>query len=89
MLSRQPKSCSRRLLAHNRIEFPFTHDLERLVELVEAGRAGGPPDSYEVAALTPWAVEFRYGEAPEEELDRVRTHELLERLRAWAQASLD
>ena len=68
------------VLAHSRIEFPFTHDLERLVELVEASSVGGPPDSDEVAALTPWAVEFRYGEAPEE---------ILGRLRAWAQASLD
>jgi HEPN domain-containing protein len=77
------------VLAHNRIEYPFTHDLERLLELVESSSAGSPPDSDEVAALTPWAVEFRYGEAPEEELDRVLTFELLERLRTWAQALLD
>lgn len=70
-------------LARRRVGYPFTHDLERLLELVEDTVGESPPDEESVAALTPWAVEFRYGEAPEDELDRSATLELLGRLRAW------
>jgi len=41
-----------------------------------------------VGALTPWAVEFRYGEASEDDLDCSRTLALLDGLRAWVVDSL-
>ena len=70
-------------LARRRVGYPFTHDLERLLELVAEAVGHGPPAEESVAALTPWAVEFRYCEAPEDELDRSATLDLLVRLRAW------
>lgn len=75
-------------LAHRRIGYPFTHDLERLLELVEEAVGDSAPGEESVAALTPWAVEFRYGEVPEDELDRSLTLALLDGLRAWVVASL-
>lgn len=75
-------------LARRRVTYPFTHDLERLLELAEGALGERPPEEGSLAALTPWAVEFRYGDVPEGDLDRSRTLALLERLRAWVVASL-
>ena len=75
-------------LARRRVSYPLTHDLELLLELVEAAVGGPPPEEGSIAALTPWAVEFRYGEAPEDGLDRSGTLALLDRLRDWVAASL-
>ena len=76
------------LLARRRVAYPFTHDLDRLLELLEEALGESPPEEESVAALTPWAVEFRYGEVPEDELDRSATLALLDGLRAWVVASL-
>lgn len=76
-------------LARRRVSYPFTHDLERLLELVEESVGEAPPENDSIAALTPWAIEFRYGEAPEDRLDRAGTLALLDRLRDWVAASLD
>jgi HEPN domain-containing protein len=77
------------VLARRRIDHPFTHDLERLLELVEAAVGARPPGADSAAALTPWAVQFRYGDAPEDVLDRSEALALLEALRGWVIASLD
>ena len=69
--------------------YPFTHDLERLMELVEGSEQPLPPDRDSIVDLTPWAVEFRYGEAPGDELDRLATLMLLEELLGWAHNLLD
>ncbi|MEW6532029.1 MAG: HEPN domain-containing protein [Thermodesulfobacteriota bacterium] len=47
------------LLLSRGIEFPLTHDIEELLELVEEGLAL-PRDVAEVGHLTPYAVETRY-----------------------------
>lgn len=75
-------------LARRRVAYPFTHDLERLLELAEEAVGERPPEEDSLAALTPWAVEFRYGEVPEDDLDRPQTLALLEGLRAWVVALL-
>jgi HEPN domain-containing protein len=72
------------LLSRRRVDYPLTHDVERLVELVEEATGARPPDADAIAALTPWAVEFRYGELADEVLDRDATLDRLQRLRAWA-----
>lgn len=48
------------VLLFRRIEFPFTHDLEELVETFEQAGVKLPPDLREVGTLTPYAVESRY-----------------------------
>lgn len=75
-------------LARRRVSYPFTHDLERLLELVEEALGESPPGEESIGALAPWAVEFRYGEVPDDQLDRSLTLALLDGLRAWVADSL-
>lgn len=72
------------VLAANGIEFPRTHSLRFLLDLL-ADRGLAPPDQLHVIIeLYPFGVQLRY-EAPldEEPLDRPAVRELLERLRDW------
>ena len=48
------------VLLFRRIEFPFTHDLEQLVETFGQSGVQLPPDLREAGTLTPYAVESRY-----------------------------
>ncbi len=53
------------------VGYERTHDIERLASLLSAGGVEPPPDVDELAQLTPWAVERRYGDPFEPEpLDR-------------------
>jgi hypothetical protein len=48
------------------------------------------PDSLcEVRALAPWAVEFRYGETIDDQLDREQALMLARDTIAWAEASVE
>lgn len=49
------------VLALRGVEFPFTHDLEGLVELCLASGAVIPDQLEGVAILTPYGVRLRYG----------------------------
>ena len=54
------------LLAHYQIEFPKTHDLDRLVELASSAQATLPSDLHRVATLNAYGVAVRYpGDFPE------------------------
>jgi len=77
------------VLAGHQIEFPRTHSIQFLLDLLsDHGRA--PPAALNaVRELYPYAVQFRY-DAPLDEapLDRPKTRELLEQLSAWTTAQL-
>lgn len=77
------------LLVRSRVAYPFTHDIERLMELLETETQRSIPQRDAIVDLTPWAVEFRYGEIPSDELDREATLVLLDQLLVWAQDQLD
>lgn len=47
-------------LLHRRIDFPFTHDIEELLELAEGGGLALPSAVAQSGALTSYAVETRY-----------------------------
>ena len=52
-------------LTWRQVEFPKTHDIKRLLELVGSCDHALAKDLDEAAALTPYAVEYRYpGEYP-------------------------
>jgi len=69
-------------------EFPWTHDLRHLMDRLE-GIAMPLPDSLsEVRTLAPWAVEFRYGETIDDQLDRERALVLARDIVAWAETSV-
>jgi HEPN domain-containing protein len=68
------------------IEFPFTHNLERLLELLPADIAQ-PPDLSAAAYLTPYATSLRYpGGEPQVTEDEYREAvRLAELVVAWAE----
>lgn len=43
-----------------KLDFPFTHDLEELLDTLETAGIEIPPDLSDVGILTPYAVETRY-----------------------------
>ena len=67
------------------IGYERTHDIERLASLVSEGGVELPPDIDELAQLTPWAVERRYGDPFDPEpLVRQWAVSLVERTEVWA-----
>lgn len=77
------------VLASRGDEFPWTHDLRHLMDRLEAVATPLPNALYDVRALAPWAVEFRYGETIDDQLDREQALTLACDIIAWAEASVD
>jgi HEPN domain-containing protein len=65
-------------------DFPWTHDRQLLLRRLDLAGVDVPPEVHAARRLTPWAVEFRYGEVIEDELDRESTKELVAAVIAWA-----
>jgi len=75
------------VLAAHGIDFPRTHSIRFLLDLLDDRGLAPRPELRGVTELYPFGVQLRY-EAPldEEPLDRAAIRELLERLRAWTAA---
>jgi HEPN domain-containing protein len=73
------------VLANEEIEFPFTHRLADLIDLLKDHNISVPNELDEIRYLTPFAVELRYDffEEDEEPLDRDELLALLTKLRGW------
>jgi HEPN domain-containing protein len=69
-------------LASRGIEFPYTHDLDGLLELCGENGLDVPPELDGVDRLAPYGVHMRYGTSRGAPLDR--DHAL-----AWAAASIE
>lgn len=69
-------------------EFPWTHDLWHLMERLKGISTPLPDSLSEVRTLAPWAVEFRYGETLDDQLDREQALALARDTIAWAEASV-
>ncbi len=73
------------VLASRGARFERTHDLDRLLELLDEQGLDPPIDPDELTALTDYAVTFRYDEPIEEEpLDRTHTLEIVDSVESWA-----
>ncbi|MDI6783167.1 MAG: HEPN domain-containing protein [bacterium] len=48
------------VLLHGKIDFPLTHDLQILIDILSEADIPLPPDIDEASSLTPYAVETRY-----------------------------
>jgi HEPN domain-containing protein len=48
------------VLLHKKVDFPFTHDLEELVEVSMNGGIAVPDELHDLGNLTPYAVQARY-----------------------------
>ncbi len=72
------------VLAGHGIDFPRTHSIRFLLDLLADHGLAPPARLDSVTELYPFAVQLRY-EAPldEEPLDRLAARELLQRLRDW------
>ena len=64
------------------IEFPYTHDLDGLLELCRMNRLAVPAALDGVDRLTPYGVHVRYGTSRGGTLDR-------EQALAWAAAAIE
>lgn len=75
------------VLLHEKVDFPFTHDLEVLLDTLHGAGMEVPEELQDVGLLTPYAVETRYpgfwGEIGETDVREAIG--LAERVLAWAQ----
>lgn len=76
------------VLAASGDDFPWTHDLRFLIERLNDLETPLPPSLHEVRVLSPWAVEFRYGETIDDPLDREAAVALANQAVDWAQAEV-
>lgn len=77
------------VLAHNAIEFEYTHDLRHLIGLVDSADIAFPLDIPSVVAFTEFAVPLRYEDLLDAEpLDRPAAVALVSEVEAWARAKL-
>ena len=73
------------VLAGHGIEFPRTHSLRFLLDLLDDSGLGPPDELHTVTELYPFGVQLRYGSPLDDQLlDRTALRELLEHLRKWA-----
>lgn len=65
------------------VDYPYTHDIARLYELLDES-GGAPEDRDDAVALTPWAAELRYGDVVTGALNRDHALAVAQSVLAWA-----
>ena len=71
------------------VNYPKTHNLQMLVELLENQGQQLPADLAELDSLTPYATIYRYEDPPQAgDFDRKAAREFIRRLREWVEAEL-
>ena len=71
------------------VNYPKTHNLQTLVELLEVQGKQLPADLAELDQLTPYATIFRYEDPPPAgNFDRKTAREFICRMRGWVEAEL-
>jgi len=78
------------VLAGRGIEFPRTHNLALLLDMLADGGLPPPPDGDELVRLTPFGAHFRYdfaasGPAEKRPLDRSWLRACVTNTKAWAE----
>lgn len=76
------------VLAYSQSPPPRSHDIAYLITLVEDVGVPAPPNVYELEALNPWAIEFRYEDSFGEVFDRAAATILVAKVRSWAEEIL-
>ena len=77
------------VLSYHRIAFFRTHDLQELMELLQAGGHPVPPEAAGADELTPFAVQLRYDDlSPTHPVDRPTLRELIRNLRQFAEGEI-
>ncbi|MFM8767801.1 MAG: HEPN domain-containing protein [Rubrivivax sp.] len=73
-------------------EYPRTHNLDMLSQLIKAAGLTPPPCAADLGVLTPFGVVLRYEDAPTEECQSIATTQLLrlaEEVISWARQLID
>jgi HEPN domain-containing protein len=77
------------LLAERNVDYPLTHDVERLLRLLEGAGFQVPVPETELVKLTPFTVTSRYEDDEESQLfDPVGTGALIQQLREWVEGKV-
>lgn len=79
------------VLSARGIRFPFTHALGLLIDLLRDNSVGFPEALETIRALSPYAVDLRYGDLtaePAGPLDRGWAADCVRQTRAWAESML-
>ena len=77
------------VLSHHGLGFTRTHDLQELIELLEAAGHPLPAEAATADELTPFAVQFRYDDlSTAHAVDRPALRELVRNLRKFTQAEM-
>lgn len=76
-------------LAYAGVAPPRIHDLGELVARLTDVGLHAPTSAGEARALVPWAVEFRYDDVLDEQLDRAAARRAVADLREWVDGLLD
>jgi HEPN domain-containing protein len=78
------------VLAHNGVEFDYTHDLRHLIGLIEAADLAFPFATPDIVVFTEFAVPLRYEDLLDAEpFDRPAAVVLVSKVGAWARGMLD
>ena len=87
------EKATKAVLASRSIEYPHTHNLARILDMLDEGGLGLPPDAAELPCLTPFGAVLRYddpltaeGAAPVP--DRPWMRDCVSRTLAWAESLL-
>ena len=83
------EKCLKAVLSAASIEFRRTHDLLRLIALLEDNGHVLPSAVQGIDALNPYAVEGRYGLVEAGHLDRAGTLAAIDAMYAWARDQID
>lgn len=76
-------------LAARSVAFPYTHDLDGLLELCESSGLEIPGDLDGVDRLAPYGVHMRYGTSHAQGLDREQALQWAAAAIAWAQSVIE
>ena len=80
------------ILMQYEVRYPFTHDIETLIDLLDKASVPPPPDSGHLASLTPFGTLFRYEDEEWGLTESITTDRMLgwaEGTVAWARAILE
>jgi len=77
------KSLKAALFAHE-IEFPRTHDLIQLTQLLRGRRISVPASDGDLRRLNPFAVIFRYDDADIDPMPQSEAADMVTAIRVWA-----
>jgi HEPN domain-containing protein len=75
-------------LASRSVDFPFSHDLARLMELCESAGLPLPAELADADRLTPYAVRFRYGSAVVGDVSRAEAAAFASSAVTWARRNV-